>query len=186
MSTFQDVYNVTVVELQCSPRWWRDVAQLSCSTTQRCDHCLTFMFQSEPSMSELHGPLRGKTRIVGVWTMKPIVLKNFNVAPRHKMMRSCGKFSSNFNGTSFNRNLEAIGLHQPCNLCRGDSKALWSKLWVLMSSPTMQHARYGLASGLLVTSSTGCQCWKPSLVSEPSVTLALLPGTVFQTAFGLR
>jgi len=58
-----------------------------------------------------------------------------------KMMKSCGKLSSTVNGSSSNRNSDSTGLQQ-IDSCRGDSKALWSKLRVQMSAPSHQNSSH--------------------------------------------
>ena len=108
----------------------------SCSTvtTPHCDHCLTFTLQGRPSVSELGGLLRGTMRTVGVRNKKPVVLRNFTVAPRQMLMNSCGEVSSNVSDSFYNRNLQATGLQQSTHA--KVIQRLWSKLRVQMSAPS--------------------------------------------------
>jgi len=86
---------------------------------QRCRHW-NFIAPAHCSFTLVHAPVRtvcvraarSAPWIIGVRRMKPVVLRNFTVATKQKMMKSCGKLSLNFNGSSFNRNSEATRLQQ--------------------------------------------------------------------------
>jgi len=73
----------------------------------------TFVISSQSSQSELFELIRGIARIVSVKERNPLSWELcFIITISRRTMRSCGKLSSNVNGSSFNRNSEVTGLQQ--------------------------------------------------------------------------